>query len=221
MFYARWRYGGWTNRAVAVSALPDQRSPPTPAKTTGRQRRLRTVLIVMCTALWTALLPPSRGAAETAQSSAKAANGHAVGRYTGLPLPRFASIRSHRANLRRGPGTRYPIDWVVHRKFLPVEILREFYDWRYVRTPDGTKDWIHGALLSGRRTFRIGKVTATLRRAPQRDARAVALLKPGVIGHLLSCEHLAAWCRVRVGSHRGYLRRDTFWGTLPGEAIAE
>ena len=41
---------------------------------------------------------------------------------TGLPLPRFASLRSDEANVRSGPGTRYPIEWVFRRKGMPVEI---------------------------------------------------------------------------------------------------
>jgi SH3-like domain-containing protein len=47
------------------------------------------------------------------------------------------------------------------------------------------------------------------------------LLKPGVIGRLLSCGRQAVWCRARTANHSGYLWRRAFWGSLPGEAIAE
>ena len=36
----------------------------------------------------------------------------------GLPLPRFASLKSDQVNLRAGPGTRYPIQWVYNRREL-------------------------------------------------------------------------------------------------------
>ena len=38
------------------------------------------------------------------------------GSATGLPLPRFAALRSDEVNLRAGPGTGYPIDWVYKRR---------------------------------------------------------------------------------------------------------
>ena len=43
-----------------------------------------------------------------------------------LPLPRWASLSSDEVNIRTGPGKRYPIDWVLRKKHLPVEITREF-----------------------------------------------------------------------------------------------
>ena len=49
---------------------------------------------------------------------------------------------------------------------------------------------------------------------------AVAILKPGVIGHLRSCQAGSAWCQVQVGDYRGYLKRSQFWGTLPDEVVA-
>ena len=48
------------------------------------------------------------------------------GSHSGLPLPRFAALRSDEVYLRTGPGPRYPIDWVYKRRDLPLEIEREF-----------------------------------------------------------------------------------------------
>ncbi len=42
------------------------------------------------------------------------------------PLPRFASLRSNEVNLRAGPGTQYPGEWVFLRRDLPVEIVAEY-----------------------------------------------------------------------------------------------
>ena len=44
---------------------------------------------------------------------------------TGLPLPRFVSLKSNKVNLRRGPSLDYKIDWVYQRKHLPVMIVSE------------------------------------------------------------------------------------------------
>jgi SH3-like domain-containing protein len=134
-------------------------------------------------------------------------------------LPRFASLRSDDVNMRAGPGTRYRIDWVYKRRDLPVEIEREFDVWRWVRDADGIQGWVHQATLMGRRSFIVEKADATLRSDASETAAAVAILKPGVIGRIRSCATGSDWCEVQTGSYRGYLRRETFWGILPGETI--
>jgi SH3-like domain-containing protein len=156
--------------------------------------------------------PPPTEAAKPPEMPDKGAN-------SGLPLPRFAALRSDEVNLRAGPGTRYPIDWVYKRRDLPVEIEREFEVWRLVKDPDGVKGWVHQATLTGRRSFIVAGGEATLRRNPADTASAVAVLKPGVIGHIRSCDAGAEWCQVQAGDYRGYLKRSQFWGSLPGEAI--
>jgi SH3-like domain-containing protein len=139
---------------------------------------------------------------------------------TGLPLPRFAALRSDDVNLRAGPGTRYPIEWVYKRRDLPMEIEREFEVWRLVKDPDGIRGWVHQATLTGRRTFMVQGADATLRAEPKDDSGPVAILKVGVIGRIRSCEAGSDWCRVQVGDYRGFLKRSQFWGTLPDEIVA-
>lgn len=142
------------------------------------------------------------------------------GSSTGLPLPRFAALRSDDVNLRAGPGTRYPIDWVYKRRNLPVEIEREFDVWRLVVVPDGTKGWVHQATLTGHRSVVVTGADRTLRSEPRDDSEPVAILKPGVVAHLRSCQADSAWCQVQVGDYRGWLKRDESWGTLPGETVS-
>ncbi len=158
-----------------------------------------------------ALPPPTPEPAKPAEAD--------KGSNTGLPLPRFAALRSDEVNLRSGPGTRYPIEWIYKRRELPVEIEREFEVWRLVQDPDGIKGWVHQATLTGRRSFIVTGADATLRREAQDNARAVAVLKPGVIGHIRACPAGSDWCQVQVGDYRGYLKRSQFWGTLPGEVV--
>ena len=134
-------------------------------------------------------------------------------------LPRFASLRSDDVNMRIGPGSRYRIEWVYKRRDLPVEIEREFDVWRWVEDADGTRGWVHQATLMGRRNFMIQKADATLRSDASDTSSAVAVLKPGVIGRIRSCDAGAAWCNVQTGSYRGYLRRDQFWGSFKDEAV--
>ena len=152
--------------------------------------------------------PPPAAAAEPPKGS-----------NTGLPLPRFASLKTDEVNLRTGPGLRYPIDWVYKRRDLPVQIEREFEVWRLIADSDGVKGWVHQATLTGRRSFVVAGAETVVRQDANDTAGAVARLKPGVVGRLRACDANAAWCQVQVGDYRGWLKRDAFWGTFPGEAV--
>ncbi|HJS86166.1 MAG TPA: SH3 domain-containing protein [Acetobacteraceae bacterium] len=163
---------------------------------------------------------PERAAAESAAKPARPPDDPTKGSVTGRPLPRFASLRADEVNFRAGPGRRYPIEWLYKRRGLPVEIEREFEVWRLVAAPDGAKGWVHEATLMGRRAFLVTGAERVLRDRPQETGRAVAVLKPGVLGRIRACDAGSDWCRVQVGAYHGWLRRGDFWGALPNEVVA-
>jgi len=140
-----------------------------------------------------------------------------AGRSTGLPVPRFVSLAADQVNVRFGPGKQYPINWVFARKDLPVEIIAEFDTWRKIRDFESEEGWVHSSLLSSRRTIMVTGAVRDLRRTPSADARVVLRAEPGVIGRLFDCEE--NWCRVEIEGRRGWLQRDEFWGTQPGEVV--
>ncbi len=134
-------------------------------------------------------------------------------------LPRFAALKTDETNMRRGPGQRYPIDWVYKRRDLPVEVEREYDVWRLVRDQEGIQGWVHQVTLSERRTFVVTGGDATIRSGASETSAGVALLKAGVIGRIRACDQGSKWCQVQVGTFKGYLRRDQFWGLLPDEVV--
>jgi SH3-like domain-containing protein len=146
---------------------------------------------------------------------------------TGLPVPRFVSLKSDRVNLRQGPGTDYPTAWVFRRAGLPVEVVKEFESWRQVRDAEGATGWVLGSMLSGRRTAVIlpwevksGKeqpIMATVRDDAYDDARAIAHVEAGVLAGIIGCD--GKWCRVSVGGYRGYIEQQKLWGAYQGEVI--
>lgn len=126
-------------------------------------------------------------------------------------VPHFSSIDAPIANLRTGPGMRYPIKWVYRRQNMPVLLIRKFGNWRLLRFPDGTQGWMDIVLLAGRRSFVVTAPYAALRRAPRRNGAVIARLRRGVIGWLHPCS--ASWCRVSTHGYTGFLRRAQIWGT--------
>jgi SH3-like domain-containing protein len=140
-----------------------------------------------------------------------------VGRITGQPLPRFVSLKSSQVNLRAGPGQQYPVDWVLMRKFMPVEVLDEFDVWRKVRDFEGTEGWVHQSFLQARRSVVVTGATRALKASDRIDASTVAMAEPGVIGRLQECRE--DWCRVDIAGTKGWLKRSEFWGVYPDETV--
>src|ERR1700753_856144 len=71
---------------------------------------------------------------------------------SGLPVPRYVSLKSDHVNVRAGPTKDNDVAWVYTRSGLPVEITAEYENWRRVRDSEGAEGWVYHSLLSGRRT---------------------------------------------------------------------
>lgn len=140
---------------------------------------------------------------------------------SGLPLPRFVSLKSGRVNLRIGPGLNYPVDWLYLKSGVPMEIVQEYDNWRRVRDAEGAEGWINQSLLSGRRTAIVApwqddvEADILLRARPDTTSRIVARLEPGVIGTIRTCD--GQWCEMEFSGHRGWLSQTQIWGAYPGE----
>jgi len=137
---------------------------------------------------------------------------------SGLPTPRFAAMKRGEVNLRVGPGTRFPIEWVLTRKDMPVEILAENDVWRQIRDWEGTVGWVLSSQLTGRRMVIVKGEVGTLRSDPSSTAAPVAHIEPGVIGKLMECPVPGDWCRVDVDDIRGWIPRGEVFGVYPAEA---
>ena len=138
---------------------------------------------------------------------------------SGLPLPRFVSLRSDEVNLRSGPGVRYPVDWIYSRRDLPVEVIAEFEAWRKIRDWQGTEGWVDQSLLAAKRMIVVVGGEHGLRSEP--DDKAVLLAKVGanVVGKLIKCPRASLYCQVEIENIHGWLKRDEFWGVYRAEYI--
>lgn len=144
------------------------------------------------------------------------------GPVSGLPIPRFVSLKSDRVNLREGPSKDHRTSWVFQRAGLPVEILAEFETWRRIRDAEGGEGWVLHSLLSGRRTALVGpwmKGQPPLDLYQRADERApvVARLEPGVLANIRQCD--GTWCRIEAERFDGFIRQDRLWGVYPNEKV--
>ena len=142
------------------------------------------------------------------------------GEGSGLPLPRFVSLKSDHVNVRSGPNRDHEVAWVYTRPSLPVEITAEFENWRRIRDRDGTEGWVYHSLLSGKRTAFVAKTKAQNGLAPLYESAAPnsalrATLEPGVLGVVKRCT--GRWCRFAGDGFDGFIEQDRLWGVYPNE----
>jgi SH3-like domain-containing protein len=128
---------------------------------------------------------------------------------SGLPVPRFVSLKFEEVNGRAGPSDQHPILWTYRRRGLPMEVVAETENWRRVRDPEGELVWVHRRVLDGRRTALALADTPLLAR-PQEGADVRAVAAPGVILTIRGCRD--EWRRVAAGDYTGWTRGGTLWG---------
>lgn len=162
-------------------------------------------------------------AAPPAQAQEEAADvkGGPVGRASGLPIPRFLSLKADKVNVRSGPTRDHAVAWVFTRAGLPVEVTAEFETWRRIRDSDGAEGWVYHSMLSSRRTALVspwlkGEAT-TLYASADKSSAVRARLEPGVLGKVEHCD--GKWCRFFDNGFDGYVEQERLWGVYPGEKI--
>jgi SH3-like domain-containing protein len=171
-------------------------------------RVFRRALLAMAAAFW------AFAAGGTAQADQ-------IGSASGLPVPRYVSLKSDRVNLREGPSKDQRTIWVFQRAGLPVEITAEFEIWRKVRDSEGAEGWVLHSLLSGRRTALVAPwkkgIDSVLYRKASPKSAPVAKLQPNVIATVRGCD--GAWCRVSGDGFDGFIEQSDLWGVYPNEKI--
>jgi SH3-like domain-containing protein len=143
----------------------------------------------------------------------------AAGGGSGLPIPRFVSLRATEANMRAGPGEQYPIKWTYRRQGLPLEVTAEYEHWRRVRDWQGAEGWMHSSMLTGKRSIIVTGDVRPLHAEPDPGSGVLARIEGKVVGRLLGCPKGGDWCQVQVAGVKGWLRRNEMWGVYKEEEI--
>ena len=140
------------------------------------------------------------------------------GTVTGFKIPRFVSLKSNDVNLRIGSSTNYPIILKYIKKNYPVEVSKEYENWRKIKDINGNEGWIHKTLIKGERFVIINN---------KENPQSLIYSKPegkkiGQIGNLNivkieSC--LAKWCKINFGKYKGWISKKKIWGIYDDELI--
>jgi SH3-like domain-containing protein len=138
---------------------------------------------------------------------------------SGLPVPRFVSLKADRVAVRGGPDKDHDVSWIYTRAGWPVEITAEFENWRRIRDSDGSEGWVYHSLLSGKRTAAVQMKSKTdlaqLYAKPDDKSAVAAQLQVGVTGAVKRCT--GAWCQFTGDGFDGWIAQNELWGVYPGE----
>ncbi|QIG48769.1 hypothetical protein G5V57_14160 [Nordella sp. HKS 07] len=164
--------------------------------------------------------PASAKAASDITTGSTSPVDKAFGR-SGLPLPRFVSLKADKINVRRGPSSEHQVAWVYQRRGLPVEITAEFENWRRIRDSDGDEGWVYQSMLSGKRMALVApwrkQEAVPMYASPSDSAGLVAMVKAGVVATIEDCT--GDWCNLSASGYQGWITQSMLWGAYPGEQI--
>ena len=128
---------------------------------------------------------------------------------SGLPVPRYVSLKYGRTHGRSGPSRNHSIRWTYNRRGLPLVVVAETEQWRRVRDPSGDESWIRSTGLSGERHALVAGPTE-MRRNPDIASRARLRLPEGALVALGSCR--GGWCEVETEGRSGWAMQSRLWG---------
>ena len=144
----------------------------------------------------------------------KGQHGQAQARVTpsGLPVPRYVSLKFAEVNARGGPGDDYRLLWVYRARNLPLQVIEETQDWRRVCDPTGAVAWVKATGVDGRRTaIRLKPEPLPLLDKPVQGSKTDATLAARTVTSLDRCDK--GWCRLKGKGGGGWAPASELWGT--------
>jgi SH3-like domain-containing protein len=111
---------------------------------------------------------------------------------SGLPIPRFVSLKVDRVNVRGGPDKDHDVNFIVYH-----------------------------SLLSGKRMAAVQLKSKTdlvpLHAKPDAQSPVTAQLQFGVLGAVKRCT--GTWCLLVAEDFDGWIEQNQLWGVYPDEKI--
>jgi SH3-like domain-containing protein len=131
---------------------------------------------------------------------------------SGMPVPRYVSLKFDKVNARAGPGDDHKLLFVYRVRGLPLQVIAETSEWRRVCDPEGTLAWVHKRTTDGRRTTMNTRAQpVALLKRPKDGFRTEAYLNSHSLAALDHCDK--GWCKVRADHASGWVREGVLWGT--------
>ena len=125
---------------------------------------------------------------------------------------KFLSLKKNEANVRVGPSRDYPIKYTYKKKYLPLEILDKFENWKKIKDFENNSGWIHTSLLSKKKSAINIKNNSILYKKPTIFSEPIAKLEAGRLMIIKKCKK--NWCKVNSSSFEGWVLKNSLWGKI-------
>ena len=127
-------------------------------------------------------------------------------------VKKFLSLKNSEVNVRSGPSKEYPIKFIYKKKFLTVEILDSWANWKKVKDFNGNSGWIHVSLLSGKKTA-INKIKdSVIFTSDTIYSKPLVRVDRGRLLFIKKCK--INWCKVNSGNYLGWIKKKSLWGKI-------
>ncbi len=136
--------------------------------------------------------------------------------------PRFETLKPSKANLRKGPGVEFPIDWTYQGGGIPFQILSEYNGWYRVQDLEGSKGWILKRFFSSKRTVQISSTeNVPVHTKAAESSKVTAWASHLTKGNIVKCEAEQNWCLIEFDTHKGFVLKKHLWGVFEHETIQQ
>ena len=119
------------------------------------------------------------------------------------------SLKNTKVNVRLGPSKNYPIKFVYEKKYLPVVIIDEHYNWRKVKDYDNDTGWIHISQLSKIITTVTTKDNQVVYSSPSIYSKPKAKLEIYQVLTIKKCN--LKWCEIKNAKINGWIKKEYLW----------
>ena len=132
---------------------------------------------------------------------------------SGLPVPRYVSLKFDTVNARSAPGDDSRLLWVYHAKGLPVQVVAETAEWRRICDPERGLAWVHRRTTDGKRmVMRLQAQPLAMHAKADDKSPVVASLASRALADLDRCNK-DGWCKLKAGHASGWVQAAEVWGT--------
>ena len=119
------------------------------------------------------------------------------------------SLRNTKVNVRLGPSKNYPIKFVYEKKYLPVVIIDEHYNWRKVKDYDNDTGWVHISQLSKIKTTVTTKDNKVVYSSPSIYSKPKVKLEIYQVLTIKKCN--LKWCEIKNAKINGWIKKEYLW----------
>ena len=124
----------------------------------------------------------------------------------------FQTLRNSEVNLRQGPSKKYPIKIIYKKKFLPVLIQDEYFNYRKIKDHENNSGWIHISQLTKKKAAIVKQTNLIVFKNPTIYSKPLVILNQGRLCVIIKCKN--GWCKIKVDKYKGWVKKDFLWGRL-------